>query len=452
MQRFAMDKLAVWKHSPQRKPLLLLGARQVGKTWLMKEFGKTHYKNVAYIRFDNNHPMQTVFQQDFDLQRIIQAIQLQCGFQVDQQDTLIILDEIQSCPTALTSLKYFCEEAREFHIIAAGSLLGVGDQPGTGFPVGKVDRLYLYPMSFSEFLLADGNEQMLNLIRERDWELIKAFENKFADQLRCYCYVGGMPEAVQNYVSNHDFQKVRAVQKSLLADFRDDFGKHATRELKPRIEKVWDSIPAQLSRDNKKFIFSSIDEGNKRKLEPALRWLMDAGLVSCNHRVSKPSFPLDAYKEDAMKVFFLDVGLLAAKANLNAKVLLEGNRFFEEFKGALTEQYVQQQLLAEFDLQSYYWTAGKDRAEVDFLIETNDTIVPIEAKAGLNLQSKSLRAYCEKFRPAMAIRTSMHYHFCQTITYVESQKKGPWEFVLTELPLYCLGTLLDEVNNPRKTT
>ncbi len=450
MQRFAMKKLVVWKDSPQRKPLLLLGARQVGKTWLMKEFGKNYFKNVAYIRFDNNRQMQAAFQSDFDLDRIMRAIQLQCGFQVNPQDTLVIFDEIQSCPDALTSLKYFCEEAREYHIIAAGSLLGVGDQKGTGFPVGKVDRLYLYPMSFSEFLLADGNEQMLKLIQDREWELLKAFESKFTDQLRYYYYVGGMPEVVQSYVTYHDFNSVRTIQKALLNDFRDDFGKHAEKDMKPKIEKIWDSIPAQLSRENKKFIYSNVEDGEKRKLEPALRWLMDAGLVTPNTRVSKPAYPLDAYKEDAMKVFFVDVGLLAAKANLNAKVLLDGNRVFQEFKGALTEQYVQQQLLAEFDIQSYYWTAGQNRAEVDFLIETDDSIVPLETKAERNLQSKSLRAYCDKFRPTLAIRASMHYHFSQTIPYAESQdKKMPKEFVLTELPLYCISVMLDEINSPR---
>ncbi len=448
MQRTAIKKLIEWKNSPRRKPLILLGARQVGKTWLMKEFGRTYFQNVAYIRFDNNQPMQAVFKKDFDLASILSAIQLYCGFQPSASSTLIIFDEIQSCPEALTSLKYFCEEAREYHIIAAGSLLGVGSQNGTGFPVGKVDRLYLYPMSFSEFLLANDKEQMLDIILKRDWSLLSTFAEKLTEQLRYYYYVGGMPEVVQSFVANHDFQEARSIQKALLSDFRDDFGKHATWAIKPRIEKVWDAIPAQLSRDNKKFIYSNIDNGSKRELEPALRWLMDAGLVTQNTMVSKPAAPLDAYKEDAMKVFFLDIGLLAAKTNLSSRVLLEGNRVFQEFKGALTEQYVHQQLLAEFDLHSFYWTAGQNHAEVDFLLESSAAIIPVEVKAERNLQAKSLKSYCEKFRPPLAIRSSMHHYYRQTLPYSAAPSQHlPTEYTLIDLPLYAIATLQNEINS-----
>ncbi|MBR4664587.1 MAG: ATP-binding protein, partial [Lentisphaeria bacterium] len=347
MKRFAIEKLIEWKKSPRRKPLLLLGARQVGKTWLMDEFGKTCFKNTAYIRFDKNPLMRTVFERDYNITRIILAIQVQSGFPIDPEETLIVLDEIQSCPAALTSLKYFCEDAREYHVIAAGSLLGVGDQYGTGFPVGKVDRMYLYPMTFCEFLNAVDNGQMLNLIKSRDWQMLKDFEDKFADFLRYYFFIGGMPEVVDTFIATKDFFQVRNVQKTLLADFRDDFGKHAPPDLKSMIEKIWDSIPAQLAKENKKFIYGDVHKGfGARELEPALRWLLDAGLITQVRRVSKPAMPLDSYADGAFKVFFLDVGLLAAKANLAATAIIDGNRIFQEFKGALTEQYVQQQLLA----------------------------------------------------------------------------------------------------------
>ncbi len=448
MLRFAMSKLVEWKNSPRRKPLLLLGARQVGKTWLMNEFGKTCFKNMAYIRFDKNQQMRAVFERDYEISRIILAIQVQAGFSIDPKETLIVFDEIQSCPAALTSLKYFCEEAREYYIVGAGSLLGVGDQYGTGFPVGKVDRMYLYPMSFTEFLDATGNEQMLELIRKHDWQMLKDFENKFSDLLRYYYFVGGMPEAVDVFVSTKDFNQVRTVQKTLLADFRDDFGKHAPQDLKPKIEKIWDSVPAQLARENKRFIYSDVQKGlGTRELEPSMRWLLNAGLITHVGRVSKPSIPLDSYADGALKVFFVDVGLLAAKANLSAKVIIDGNRIFQEFKGALTEQYVQQQLLAESEFQSFYWTAGKDKAEVDFLVENENGVIPIEAKAERNLQAKSLKVFCEKFRPRVAIRTSMHYYYKQAIQYPPSENtKLPHEYQMIDMPLFAISEIRNEID------
>ena len=447
MQRTLMKKLVEWKNSPRRKPLLLLGARQVGKTWLLKEFGRTCFRNTAYIRFDKNQPMRAAFERDYDIRRIILSIQVQVGFPVDPENTLIILDEIQSCPAALTSLKYFCEEARQYHIVAAGSLLGVGDQHGTGFPVGKVDRLYLYPMTFSEFLLATGNEPMLMLIRSRDWQMLRDFEDRISDLLRYYYFVGGMPEVVDTFIATNDFKQARSVQKTLLADFRDDFGKHAPSDQKPKIEKIWDSVPSQLAKENKKFIYGNVQKGiGARELEPAMRWLLDAGLITHVRRVSKPAIPLDSYADDAFKVFFVDVGLLAAKANLAAAAIIDGNRIFQEFKGALTEQYVQQQLLAEADLQSFYWTAGKDRAEVDFLIENESGIIPIEAKAEQNLRAKSLKAFCEKFRPHIAVRTSMHYYYRQAISYPASENKAsPAEYQLIDIPLYAISEICREI-------
>ncbi len=449
MQRSAMKKLVEWQNSPRRKPLLLLGARQVGKTWLLKEFGKTCFRNTAYVRLDQNQQMRAVFERDYDISRILLSIQLQAGFAVVPGETLIILDEIQSCPAALTSLKYFCEEAPEYHVAAAGSLLGVGNQQGTGFPVGKVDRIYLYPMTFTEFLNATGNAPMLDLIRSRDWRMMRDFEDRFADLLRYYYFIGGMPEAVDTYVSTKDFKQVRSVQKTLLADFRDDFGKHAPPDQKPKIEKIWDSIPAQLARENKKFIYSDVQKGlGTRELEPSMRRLLDAGLITLVRRVSKPSLPLDSYEDGAFKVFFADVGLLAAKANLSATALIDGSRIFQEFKGALTEQYVQQQLLAESELHSFYWTSGKNRAEVDFLIENENGIIPVEAKAEQNLQAKSLKAFCEKFRPPAAVRTSMHHYYRQTISYPPSgDEKSPREYQLIDIPLFAVSEISGELDS-----
>ena len=416
----------------------------------LNEFGRRCFKNAAYIRFDRNQQMRAAFERDHDISRILTAIQVYVGAPIVPGETLIVLDEIQSCPAALTALKYFCEDAREYHVVAAGSLLGVGDQRGTGFPVGKVDRIYLYPMTFSEFLDATGNSRMLELIRKRDWEMLKIFEDKITDLLRYYYFVGGMPEAVDTFVATGDFRQVRAVHKTLLADYRDDFGKHAPQELKPKIEKIWDSIPAQLSKENKRFVYGDVrKDAGAREFEPAMRWLLDAGLTTHVWRVSKPAIPLDSYKDGAFKVFFVDVGLLAAKANLGAMAIIDGNRIFQEFKGALTEQYVQQQMLAECALPSFYWTGGKNKAEVDFLVETDDGIIPIEAKAERNLQAKSLKAFCEKFRPDIAIRTSMHHYYRQTVAYPPSENRTlPRDYQLIDIPLYAVSQICAETQPP----
>ena len=336
MKRHTMTRLIDWKNDPQRKPLLLLGARQVGKTWLMNEFGKQNFSKVAYIRFDRNERMRNVFQENDNIERLLLALQLEVGFKITPEDTLILFDEIQASPQALTSLKYFCEDAPEYAIIGAGSLLGVAEHDGTGFPVGKVDRIYLYPMTFTEFLEATGNERFAELIDRRDWQMLSAFQSNLADLLRQYYFIGGMPEAVDTFVKYQDFNRVRRVHERLLNDYRDDFGKHAPKELVPRIEMIWDSIPAQLSKENKKFIFSAVHKNLRAKdLEMSMRWLLDAGLILHTVRVTKPALPIDAYRDNFFKVFFLDVGLLAAKAKLNARTLLEGNRIFQEFKGAL---------------------------------------------------------------------------------------------------------------------
>ena len=448
MQRSAIKHLLQWKQDPDRKPLLLLGTRQVGKTWLMKEFGRLHFKKCAYVYLDRNRPMAEIFERDFDIRRIILALQIQTGVQITPGDTLIILDEIQACPAAVTALKYFCEDAREYHVVAAGSQLGISDLAGTGFPVGKVNRYYLHPMNFTEFLDATGANDLLQLLQTRDWGMIEAFHEKLSDLLRYYYYIGGMPEVVASFVSHQDFKKVRAIQLALLADYRDDFGKHAPKEVKPRIELVWDSIPAQLAKENRKFIFSMVRKGeNSYTLEPALGWLKDTGLVSFVHRISKPALPLSSYREESFfKLYFLDVGLLAAASGLDAKAIIDGNRIFQEFKGALTEQYVLQQLHSEFGMKPYYWTSKTGQAEVDFIVEYNSGIVPVEAKAEKNLQAKSLKVYCAKHHPGVAIRTSMAHYFRQRISCSEAAGTQKTHYTLVDLPLYAVSQFVQEID------
>ena len=448
MQRFAIRHLLEWKNDPDRKPLLLLGARQVGKTWLMKEFGRLHFKKCAYVYLDKNRPMSEIFERDFDIKRIILALQIQTGVQITPGDTLIILDEIQACPSAVTALKYFCEDAREYHVIAAGSQLGIADLQGPGFPVGKVNRYYLYPMSFSEFLDATDNGAVLQLLQNRDWKMVEAFHDKISDLLRYYYFIGGMPEAVASFVSHQDFKKVRGIQQALLADYRDDFGKHAPKDVKPRIELIWDSIPAQLAKENKKFIYSKVSKGeNSSTLEPAMGWLKDTGLVSMVNRISKPAMPLSSYRDESFfKLYFLDVGLLAAASNLDAKAILDGNRIFQEFKGALTEQYVQQQIIAEFGTKPYYWTSKSGQAEVDFMVEYESGIIPIEAKAEKNLQAKSLKLFCSKHRPKVAVRTSMSHYFRQDIAFANTKDGATAKYTLIDLPLYAISQFMNEVN------
>ena len=448
MQRFAIKHLLQWKQDPDRKPLLLLGARQVGKTWLMKEFGRLHFKKCAYVYLDRNRPMAEIFERDFDIKRIILALQIQTGIQITPGDTLIILDEIQACPAAVTALKYFCEDAREYHVIAAGSQLGISDLAGTGFPVGKVNRYYLHPMSFTEFLDASGANDLLQLLQIRDWGMLEAFHEKLSDLLRYYYFIGGMPEAVASFVSHQDFRKVRDIQLALLADYRDDFGKHAPKEVKPKIELIWDSIPAQLAKENRKFIFSKVRKGESSStLEPALGWLKDTGLVSMVHRISKPALPLSSYRDESFfKLYVLDVGLRAAASGLKARSIIDGNRIFQEFKGALTEQYVLQQLQSEFGMKPYYWTSKTGQAEVDFIVESNSGIVPVEAKAEKNLQAKSLKVYCAKNHPSVAVRTSMSHYFRQEISYPEISGPNSKQYTLLDLPLYALSQLGPEID------
>ncbi len=431
MERFAMKQLEEWYNRKNRKPLILKGARQVGKTWLMKEFGRTHFKHTAYVNFDNNKNMTNVFDGDYDINRILMAINIETGVKIIPEETLIIFDEIQESPKAIASLKYFCEDAPEYAVIAAGSLLGVAIHKGVSFPVGKVDTLDLNPLSFREFLLAIGEAGLARLIDEVNISLIESFREKYIDWLKKYYYIGGMPEVVSSFVAERDFTEVRRLQKRIIEMYEADFSKHTSTNELPRIRMVWNSIPMQLAKENKKFFFGKIKEGARAKdFEIAIEWLLDCGLIKKVYNVSKPAIPLKAYTEfSAFKLYLLDVGLLAAMSELDAKSILDGNAIFVEFKGALTEQYVLQQLVANTEYTPYYFTETKSEGEIDFLIQKGTDVVPIEVKAEENLKAKSLRVYCDKFKPQMAIRTSM-----------SNYREQDW---MLNVPLYILDKYLE---------
>lgn len=409
MKRKLLNNLIEWKNDKNHKPLVLEGARQVGKTWLMKEFGRTQYKKVAYINFDRNEKMCKVFETDLDTNRLITAIELDVEFKITPEDTLIIFDEIQECPRAITSLKYFNEDAPQYDIIAAGSLLGVAHHFGTGFPVGKVEFLRLYPLSFTEFLDAMGKEQFVELIEKQDFEMIKLFNTKFEDLLKQYTYIGGMPEVVQDFVDNKDFKKVRTIQKRILSSYEKDFSKHIPANTVEKVRMLWNSVPTQLAKDNKKFIYNAIKKGARAKeFETALTWLKDAGLIYQVYKITKPGLPIGAYEDlDSFKLFVLDVGLLGALVNLDAKTILDRYEIFQEFKGAMAEQYVLQQFKTIKDLPVYYWTNETSRSEVDFVIQIDSKVVPVEVKAATNLKARSLKIYMEQFKPELALRTSL---------------------------------------------
>lgn len=429
MIRYAMKSLAAWKQKIGRKPLLIKGARQVGKTWLMKEFGKQYFKNTAYINFDNNPKMKNVFEEDYDIDRILMAINIEVKFRVTPEDTLIIFDEIQEASKALAALKYFCENAPEYAVIAAGSLLGVAIHEGVSFPVGKIDILELHPLNYREFLEAVGEKQLADLLKSGEYSLMITFKNKLIHWLRNYYYVGGMPEAVQNFVNHKDYVEVRNIQNTIIELYEDDFSKHTSLRELPRIRMVWNSIPMQLAKENKKFFFGQVKEGGRLKdFEVAIEWLLDSGLIKKVYRVNKPAMPLKAYIEfSAFKLFLLDIGLLGALSGLDAESILMGNDIFTEFKGALTEQYVHQQIVSDTNYIAYYYASGKSTVEIDFLIQKGSGIVPVEAKAEENLRAKSLKVYCEKYKPAYAVRTSM-----------SDYKEQDW---ITNLPLYAICNL-----------
>lgn len=408
MKRESISKLFEWKNSKDRKPLIMLGARQVGKTWLMQEFASEAYKNSVYVNFENNDILKELFVKDFDIQRIIGAIQWSTGITVDE-NTLIILDEIQEAPRGITALKYFAEDAPQYNVIAAGSLLGIAMHRNDSFPVGKVEFMYLYPLSFFEFLDAVGEGRIVELLRSKDWEMITAFRSKFEERLRQYYFVGGMPAVVSAFVEDGNAEKVRTVQKNILDAYERDFSKHAPAIEVPRIRMVWNSIPAQLAKENKKFIYGAVKEGARAKdFELSIEWLKDAGLIHKVNRCKKALLPLKAYEDfSAFKIFMSDIGLMAAMSEVPAQSILDENTLFSDFKGALTEQYVLQQLKTDPSLSVYYWSSDNSRGEIDFLLQKESQIIPIEVKAKENLQAKSLRAFVEKNPGLKGVRFSM---------------------------------------------
>lgn len=428
MRRNIIDFLRTWKSSTNRKPLIIRGARQVGKTWIMKEFGK-EYELCAYINFESTPSLKNLFADDFDIKRLITAFGIQTGINIIPKQTLIILDEIQEAPGAITSLKYFQENGPEYHVISAGSLLGVALSRSASFPVGKIDFLDLYPLDFGEFLEALGEKPLHDLLKSKDWTLIKSFKTRFVELLRQYYYVGGMPEAVMSFKMNTDFTHVRGIQKNILLAYEQDFAKHAPNEIVPRIRMLWNSIPAQLAKENKKFVYGIIRKGARAKeYELALSWLIDCGLIYKVNQVTKPAIPLKAYEDfGAFKLFIVDVGLLSAMTELDPKTLLEGNKIFQEFKGAISEQYVLQQVVAQRQGAIHYWSPVNNKSEVDFLVQISGHVIPVEVKAEENLQAKSLRIYAQKFSPQLAVRTSM-----------ADYRQEDW---MLNLPLYAVNQL-----------
>ena len=428
MERIAIEKLIKWKESARRKPLVLEGARQVGKTWLVKEFARQNYRQLAYVNFENMKILKNLFEQDFDIDRIVTAIGAATHVTCTEGDTLIFLDEIQAAPNAITSLKYFYENAPGYHVIAAGSLLGIELHQGESFPVGKVQFMSLYPMNFIEFVMAMGENGLAKFLLDKDWGMINSFASKYQELLRYYYYVGGMPEAVLCFSQNRDWQEVRDIQNDILASYRRDMSKHAPSEIIPRISDVWNSIPAQLSKENRKFVYGVIREGARaREYEIALQWLQDAGLIYKVYNVKAPRIPLKSYEDRAaFKIFLLDVGLLGAMSRLKTTTIISGNDIFTEFKGALTEQYVMQQLLLRYE--PYYFSKSKSTLEIDFLIEDDeDNIIPIEVKAETNVKAKSLRLFVQDNHSKMAYRISMNDY-----------KPEEW---LVNVPLYAVNSL-----------
>ena len=421
MYRESINELIKWKNSKRRKPLVLEGARQVGKTWLVKEFARLHYKNIAYVNFEEQQYLRGLFEQDYDVKRILSAIGAATHVQCVAGETLIFLDEIQE------ALKYFNENAPEHHVIVAGSLLGLELHKQVSFPVGKVQFMTLYPMSYSEFLQAMGDDALVDFLKKEDWPNINLFAAKYKERLKQYYYVGGMPEVVLSFSESQNWQEAREIQSEILNSYDRDFSKHAPSEIVPRIRQLWQSIPAQFSRENRKFIYGLVKEGARaREYEIALQWLFDSGLIYRVNCVSAPRIPLKSYEDSsAFKIFMVDVGLLGAMADLDESTIVKGNEIFTEFKGALTEQYVMQQLILSKHL--YYWSKANARQEIDFLIQENGEVIPIEVKAEENLRAKSLKQYIIEQNPSKAYRISMS-------DYRQDEK-------ITNLPLYAVSML-----------
>ena len=411
MKRKSFDKLLKWKEKKNRKPLLVTGVRQCGKTYLIKEFGRTEFEEMAYFNFDGNTGLKSVFDYDFNVERIMDELgNIIYGKKIIPGKTLVVFDEIQDCSRAIQSLKYFCENMPELHLIAAGSLLGVAlRKEGISFPVGKVDRMEMYPMSFEEFVMADGGENYISgssrLALER--EVPEIYTVPLEKFLKNYYIIGGMPEAVQTWVDTHDYKEVEEVQDRILKDYADDFGKHTTPDTMTKVKLIWDSIPSQIARDNNKFIFSHVKQGARAKdLEDALEWLVNAGIAYKLKLVSNPELPLSGMADNTyFKVYLSDVGLLRRKSNVNYRTILEGDASYIHFKGALTENYIMTQLKC-MGIESYFWRTKAD-AEMDFITDYEGILLPIEVKSADNTKAKSLHIFCNRYHPRMAVKTSL---------------------------------------------
>ena len=430
MQRSALLTLQAWKIKQNRKPLIIQGARQVGKTWLMKSFGETSFEQTVYFNFENQQELRELFQQSLKSDNLLKGMSIIAGFTINPESCLIIFDEIQACSEAITSLKYFYEERPEAYIVAAGSLLGVSIHQGVSFPVGKVEFMALHPFSFIEFLLACGHSELLDNLNENNNALTKVFENKYIELLKNYFFVGGMPEAVKIFTQGASVQEIRRLQNDILKAYENDFSKHAPVNQLPRIRLVWNSIVSQLSKENTKFIFNVLRPGARAKdFELALEWLKDAGLVHKITRITKSGIPLTAYADwNDFKLYFVDVGLLGALAQIPEQILLNGDALFTEFKGILTEQFVLQQLLVN-ELIPFYWRPENAQAEVDIVIQKGIHIIPIEVKSGTSLQAKSLWVYSQKYTPKFCVRTSLKLN-----------ETNDW---VTDIPLYRLNNFLE---------
>lgn len=421
MRRTIYNQLLTWKNTPDglRKPLILEGARQTGKTWLARELGQNEFENFVEINFERIEEARTLFENNFDLQRILLAIQAITGKQVIPGKTLLFFDEIQFARRGLLSLKYFYEDMPSLHIVAAGSLLGVLDHKDDSFPVGKVSFLRVYPLSFSEFLCAIQREGLAQLIASKDYTAIDAFASLLTDLLRQYYFVGGMPEVVKTFAEQQNYEKVRAVQQEILKSYRNDFSKHPPKEIVKRMALLWDSVPAQLAKENKKFVYNAVKQGARaRDFETAIQWLCDAGLTYKISRVRCGQLPLKGFEDiNSFKLYLLDIGLMGAMSGLSATTITQGNDLFLQYKGALTEQFVLQEMQTLNSLEIHYWTPDESIAEMDFVIQKEEQIIPIEVKAERHLKAKSIAIYIQQNHPKNVIRTSLSpYHLSEHIT------------------------------------
>jgi predicted AAA+ superfamily ATPase len=431
MYRSIEKQLLKWKKSPRRKPLILLGARQIGKTYSLLDFGKKHYKYVAYINCDDNEQVKNLFLQDYNIDRIVLAISAITNVPIVAEDTLIIFDEIQELKRGIASLKYFYERAPQYHICVAGSLLGITLRQGESFPVGKVNTIQMYPMTFTEFLIARGKNLMAELLENKDWQTLSTLHDVLIQMLREYYMVGGMPEAVNVFIETNDANSVREVQREILLAYKNDISKHTTKEQSQRIAMVWNSMPSQLSKENKKFIYGVVKKGGRaNEFELAIQWLIDAGLIIKVGRITTPSMPLKVYEDlSAFKLYLLDVGLLGAMAEINPVQLLLPNNM-KESKGMFTENFVCTQLATQFNSSLFYYSKENSTLEIDFFVQKETQIIPIEVKAELNVKSKSLSTILQNNEEMFGVRFSMNQY--------RQQEK------IVNLPLYCAEVYFKE--------